>query len=137
VITTYLLRKGGLRNGDYIEEFAKNPPNAVMAVFFKQGAAAGAGDHALAIPSLAKQIDVSKMKYLAKSEPLPHLPWAVKGDMPQELRRKIQHTMAQLGKTAEGRQILANMGYDGFVPATDPEYDKHRQIIKEVMGEDY
>lgn len=137
VIATYLLRKGGLRKGDYMEEFAKNPPNAVMAVHFKQADAAGAGDHVLDIPSLAKNIDVGQMKYLATGEQLPHLPWAVKGDMPQKLRQKIQQAMSQLGASSEGKKILKNMNYDGFLPASDADYEQHRQIIREVLGEGY
>lgn len=137
VITTYLLRKGGLKKGEYTEDFAKNPPNAVMAVYFKQADAAGAGDHVLDIPSLTKQIDPTKMRYLAKGEQLPHLPWAVRSDMPPSLRQKIQHAMSNLARQPEEKQLLRNTSYDGFVPATDAEYDKHRQIIKEVLGEDY
>lgn len=137
VVTTYMLRRGGLRKGDYEEDFSKNPPNAVMATFFKQADAAGAGDHVLDIPSLEKQIDVKQMKYLAASEALPHLPWAVRGDMPRDLRKKIQQAMINLSKSDSGREMLKNMGFDGFVAATDREYDKHRHIIKEVMGEDF
>ena len=137
VIATYLLRKGGLKKGDYVEEFSKNPPNAVMATFYKQADAAGAGDHVLQIPVLAKQIDVPQMRYLVTGESLPHLPWAVKGDMPRELRSKIQQTMAGLNKTEEGKALLKRTTYDGFSVATDADYDKHRHIVKEVLGEDY
>jgi phosphonate transport system substrate-binding protein len=135
--TTYLLRKGGLKKGDYEEQFSKNPPNAVLATYFKQADAAGAGDHVLEIPSLERQIDTKQMKYLAVGDQLPHLPWAVKDDMPRELRAKIQEAMVNLNKTAQGRAILARMHYEGFQAATDAEYDMHRQIIKEVLGEDY
>jgi len=137
VIATYLLRKGGLKKGDYVEEFSKNPPNAVMATYFKQADAAGAGDHALKIPSLAKQIDAKQMRYLATSEPLPHLPWAVTGEMSRELRAKIQLALINLNKSSEGKVVLARIGYDGFTGASNADYDKHRQIIKEVLGEEY
>jgi phosphonate transport system substrate-binding protein len=137
VTATYLLRRGGLRKGDYLEEFAKNPPNAVMAVHFKQADAAGAGDHVLAMPMLAKQIDTSQLKYLVKGEPLPHLPWAVKGSMAPDLRQVIQQAMTQLNRSPEGQAILRQMGYDGFLPTSDGDYDKHRHIISEVLGEAY
>ncbi len=137
VVTTYLLRKGGLKPGDYAEEFSRNPPNAVMTTFFRQADAAGAGDHVLELPALAKEIDVSQLRYLATSEPLPHLPWAVRGDMPRELRVRVQQALIDLNRTAAGRAMLKHMGIDGFVAASDGEYDKHRRIIREVMGEDY
>jgi len=135
VVTTYMLRNGGLRPGDYEEEFSKNPPNAVMATFFRQADAAGAGDHALDMPTLSNQIDVKQMKYLATSEPLPHLPWAVRGDLPRDVRTKIQQAMIGLARSGAGRDLLQHMGSDGFVAASDAEYDRHRRIIKEVMGE--
>lgn len=137
VVTTYMLRKGGLRPGDYAEEFSKNPPNAVMTTFFRQADAAGAGDHVLDLPALTKEVDVQQLRYLATSEPLPHLPWAVRGDMPRELRMRVQQSLIDLNKSPAGRAMLKHMGIDGFVAASDAEYDKHRRIIKEVMGEDY
>jgi phosphonate transport system substrate-binding protein len=108
-----------------------------MATYFKQADAAGAGDRALSLPSLTKQIDTKQMRNLATSEPLPHLPWAVKGDMSRELRTKIQLTLLNLNKTQEGKAVLTRIGYDGFTATDDTDYDKHRQIIKEVLGEDF
>lgn len=137
VSTTYLLRIAGLKTGDYIEEFAKNPPNAVMGVFFRQADAAGAGDHVLEIPALAKRVNVRELRYLATGERLAHLPWAVKADMRPGLRQQIQASMIKLDTTTRGREILAIAGYDGFVPATDKEYDTHRRIVREVLGERY
>jgi phosphonate transport system substrate-binding protein len=134
---TYLLRSAGLKSGDYQEDFAKNPPNAAMAVFFKQADAAGAGDHVLEIAGLAKQVNTGELRYLATGEQMPHLPWAVKHTVSSKLRQQIQAAMLDLSQTAQGKAVLAAMGYDGFAAATDREYDKHRQIVREVLGEDY
>ncbi len=137
VMATYLLRKAGLNPGDYTEEFAKNPPNAVVAAFLKQADAAGAGDQALKLPAVMKQIDVTQMRYLATSEALPHLPWAVKGNLPRELRGRIQQALVNLHKSEDGKALLARTPFDGFAPATNADYDKHRQIVRIVLGEDY
>lgn len=137
ISTTYLLRKAGLKEGDYAEEFAKNPPNAVMGVFFRQADAAGAGDRVLEIPALAKRVNTTELRYLATGEQLAHLPWAVKSSMKPALRQQIQSTMQSMHTTELGKAILANLSFDGFVPATDKEYDKHRRIVREVLGEQY
>lgn len=137
VIATYMLRKGGLKAGDYVEKFSKNPPNAVLAVFYRQADAAGAGDLVLSLPSVIYQVDVSQLKYLVVGDQLPHLPWAVKGDMDPALKLKIQEAMLNLNKTPQGLRILKKIGFDGFAIATDAEYDRHREIIKEVLGEQY
>ena len=137
VFAMYMLQKAGLKKGDFEEEYSKNPPNAVLATFFHQADAAITGNVVLSLPTVTKQIDVSQLKYLAVSDPLPHLPWAVKGDMAPALKLKIQHAMLNLNKTPQGIVILKKIAFDGFAIATDAEYDKHRQIIKEVLGEDY
>jgi len=135
--TTYLLRRAGLKRGDYVEVFAKTPPNAVLATFYKQADAAGAGDRVLKIPSVAKQIDVRQMRFLAVGDSLPHLPWAVKGTMTRDLRTKIQLAMLGLNKSDEGRALLKRAGFDGFSIASNSDYDRHRIIIREVLGEKY
>ncbi|MBI3775154.1 MAG: PhnD/SsuA/transferrin family substrate-binding protein, partial [Gammaproteobacteria bacterium] len=44
IANVVLLQKAGLKRGDYKEEFAKSPVNAMTAVFHKQAIAGGAGD---------------------------------------------------------------------------------------------
>jgi phosphonate transport system substrate-binding protein len=137
VVNTHVLRKAGLRPGDYIEEFAKSPPNAVLATYFGQASAGGAGTGALDQSNIKSKIDVSKMKYLVISEPYANLPWAVKGDMPAERRQRIQSALAHLSSSAEGREILAKAELTGLAVATDAEYDAARRIIHEVLNEKY
>jgi phosphonate transport system substrate-binding protein len=137
IVNTHMLRKAGLRSGDYIEDFAKSPPNAVLATYFGQASAGGAGAGALDLTMIKNKIDVTKMKYLVTSEPYANLPWAVKGDMPAGQRQRIQAALASLSSSAEGRAILAKAGLTGLVVATDTEYDSARRIIQEVLNEKY
>lgn len=133
----YLLKKNGLKKGDYEEEYAKNPPNAAIAVFHKQADAAGAGDRVLGLPALAKQVNPQELRYLAVGERLPHLPWAVKSAMTPKLRQQIQAEMIRLNTTEPGKGLLATLGIDAFVAATDKEYDRYRQVVREVLGEEF
>ena len=128
---TIMLRRAGLKKGDYIEEFAKNPPNATYAIFYKQAAAAGVGDIALSIPMVKSKIDTSELSYLAIGEALPHLPWAVKSKLPNALRTKVKQAMLNLNHTAEGQIVLKRAHLSGINAATDGEYDIVRRLIKE------
>jgi len=136
IMTTYLLRNAGLNEGDYFEQFALNPPKATIATFYRQAAAAGAGNFVLELPNVKKQIDVSEMKYLAVSDSMAHLPWAVKQTIPDELASEIQSVMVNLSNSSEGKKILKNARVNRFSPVTDEDYNQHRKIIKAVLNED-
>ena len=137
ILARYLLMQGGLMEGDYFEQYALTPPKACIATFYRQAAAAGAGGHLLELPAVTEQIDVSEMRYLAVSPPMAHLPWAVAPDMPDELARRIQGLMLELNDSERGRNILQQMKLTGLHPAADTDYDRQREIIRTVLGENY
>ena len=137
IVATYLLRQAGLKSEDYSEEFAKSPPNAILAAYFDQAAAAGAGDKVLQLPVVTRKVDTSKLTVLARAPQHAHLPWAVKGSMTPTLRQTIQQVLVDLQETEAGREILANAKLTGLKAATDREYDPHRRIIREVLNERY
>ena len=133
----WLLLQAGLHDDDYIEKIAINPPNAIMSTFNKQADAAGAGDIILRLKYVKNKIDVNEMKILAETQQLPHLPWAVKGDMNETLKTKIQQVLSSLQETKQGQAILKSSRLTALLPATDNDYNQHRKIITEVYGEDY
>lgn len=136
ISATYLLRQAGLNPGDYFEQFALTPPKAAIATFYHQASAAGTGDHVLDLPQVKKEIGNDQMAYLAKSEPIAQLPWAVKGDMPQQLIKQISSLLINLHNSPEGKGILKNMRVTNLLPASDSDYDSARRIIKAVLHED-
>lgn len=137
IVPTALLRKAGLKQGDYTEEFARNPPNALLAGYFGQADAAGVGDVAVRLPIVTSKIDTSKMVFLATSKPMAHLPWATKQSMHPALRTRIQSILANLSNTEEGRRILKQAALTDLVVAKDSEYDPHRKLIRQVLGKEY
>ena len=137
IIPTYLLRRAGLQAGDYQEDFSKKPPNSILSTYFKRSKAAGMGDIGLELPSVKSKCDTTQMKYLAVSYPVAHLPWAVNGNMTTELKSKIQSVLVNLGKSAEGENILEKAKLTGISIATDEDYNRHREITFEVLGEQY
>ena len=137
ILPKYLLTQAGLKEGDYQEDFAKNPPNAILAVYYGQASAAGAGDIVVEMPAIKSKCDIEKFTYLEVSEPLSHLPWAVKPAMKVDERKRIQKILVGMKETKEGRLTLEKAKLTGLLPATDQDYDKHRKIIESVLGEKY
>lgn len=136
IAASYLLRQAGLKPGDYFEQFALNPPKAAIATYYQQAVAAGTGDHVLQLPLVEKEIDTSKMKYLAIGQPLAHLPWAVKAELPVALADQITSLLTSLRQSAEGQVLLQQLLLTNILPATDSDYNEHRHIIKTVLDED-
>jgi phosphonate transport system substrate-binding protein len=137
IVATYLLRRAGLRPGDYAEKFANNPPNAHLAVYFGQADAAGVGDRIADLPAVRGRVDPGAMKLIAVGEPLAHLPWAVRGDLDPKLGERIRAALLELRATPEGRSVLKQAKLTGLVAASDRDFDPHRRIIETVFGVKY
>ncbi len=137
IVATYLLRRAGLKPGDYQEKFANNPPNAHLAVYYGQADAAGVGDRVGDLPAVRERIDPGRMKLIAVGERLAHLPWAVRGDLDAKLAERIRTVLLELRATPEGRAILKQAKLTGLVAASDGDFDPHRRIVETVFGEKY
>ena len=137
IATTYLLRKAGLKKGDYREIFAKNPPNACMGTYLRQADAGGVGNITLELPVIKKRINTERLTFLATGESLPHILWAVKKNMPAKLKLKIQMILANLYKHPEGKAILDRAKLTRLVLARDTEFKRVRAMIKFVTGNSF
>jgi len=130
----FLLRRAGLKEGDFRSEFAITPPNAALVLFNRQADAAGGGDILLDLPAVRNAINTEELTLLAASEPLLFLPWAVKRTMPAKLSDAIQALLVDLGTTDEGKDMLKAARTTGIGRATDRDYDPHRKMITTVFG---
>lgn len=139
IAPTAILKKAGLKEGrDYLVNFASTPPDAVLGLMSDVGSAAGAGNAAVEIiRDEGKNIDTSKMKTLATSEPFTHLPWAVSTSVSEAKAKKIQAIMTNLSKSKEGKKILVSAKVTGFYAVTDHDFSKVREMIKYATGERY
>ncbi|MCC4113839.1 PhnD/SsuA/transferrin family substrate-binding protein [Aromatoleum toluclasticum] len=133
IMVAYLLQQAGLQPGEYETVFAKNPPNALISLYFGQADASGAGDNARELPAVREAMDTDAVAPLGMTERVKHLPWAVRKDMPPALAARIQTLLVGLPAREEGRAILARAEMTGFGPARDADYDPHRRIIRKVM----
>jgi len=129
------LQKAGLKKGDYKEEFAKSPVNAMTAVFHKQAIAGGAGDIGLKQQAGNEVLDVDELSILAVGEQLPHLPWAVKTSLGAELSKKIQDALLKVKVSKDGTEILKAAHLTNLLPAKDADFEIVRRMIKDVAAD--
>ena len=135
IVPTALLRRAGLKRGDYTEVFVKNPLNAITTTYIGETDASGTGAVVLRQPKLLPGIDIGQIKILAQSERLPHIPWAVTRSMAAPLRHKIQKFLTSLHRTEDGQRVLKQAQLSALVPATDGEYDIYRRLLTDLGDE--
>jgi phosphonate transport system substrate-binding protein len=136
IAARWLLQNDGLMTGDYIKRFAINPPNAIISTYLKQADAAGIGDVVIRLEAVKRAIDVREMRYLAKTRPMPHLPWAVHPDVDASTREVLQSSMVGLTGDPSGQTLLDTAKLSGLVAAKDADYDVQRRMVRDVYGED-
>jgi phosphonate transport system substrate-binding protein len=134
IVPTFLLRQGGLQEGDYRERFAVTPPDALIATWLGHADAAGAGEVVQHLPLVTAKIDPGELRVLAVSEPLAHLPWAVRGSLPAAVRDSLRAAFLGLEESPAGREVLRRARLTGFNPATDRDYDPHRRMVDGIHG---
>jgi phosphonate transport system substrate-binding protein len=128
----YLIMQAGLKKSDFKSQFAVNPLNSVIGAYNKQADAAGSGDGVLEQPALKKAINTDELTVLAVTEPLLHLPWAVKRTVPAALRESIRSALVDLENGEAGRKVLKSAVLTGVGTAEDKDYDAHRRIVRVV-----
>jgi len=137
ISATWLLRQAGLQADDYVEKFAINPPNTIISTYFKRADASGAGDVVMQLDNVRKRIDISQLKYLAKTKSLPHLPWAMKNSLAADIKLNIKDILTTMSKDTKGIQVLHSARLNDLMPAIDSDFDGHREIVMDVYGSDY
>jgi phosphonate transport system substrate-binding protein len=74
--------------------------------------------------------DVKKIHAIAYSEPIPADNLVINGNLDEGLAKKIEETFLELSRDPKGKQMLRDLyQIDGFVPATDQDYDSVRQAF--------
>ena len=133
IVPRFLLQQAGLGEGDYKSDFALSPPNAVLAVIYRQADAGGAGDVVLQQPLADGRADRDAVTILAQSEQLRQLPWAVSDRLPEAVSNRLIELMQGLDDSPAGKEILQQAGLTGLTPASDADYEPFRRIIESVQ----
>ncbi len=137
IMTRDMLLQAGINDDDYIGMTTIHPMKSIISVYYKQADAAGVSASVVKMPAIKKEIDTEELRLLAKSEPVAHLPWAIRGDIDEETRNRIVNALLSLNDSGSGVNVLKSAGLTGIRAANDSDYDKHREIIKRVLNEQY
>ena len=70
---------------------------------------------------------VAGLKVIHETTPIPNVVIAAHPRLSEDERAKLTRTILAWPNTAQGRQILADAGWEGFVAADDRDYDELRQ----------
>ncbi len=131
ILAKSVLREQGLKTAHYTTIFARNPPNALLAVYNAEADAAGVGESVLQREEIKQLIDLNQLRILAQSRPIPHLPIAVNSDLDRTIAQRVQQILTGLAKRPEGRRILSQIGIDRFEAADDREYAVVRKLSRD------
>src|SRR5687768_3507497 len=74
--------------------------------------------------------DVKKIQAIAFSEPIPADNLVVNANLDESIAKKVEEIFLQLSGDPKGKQMMRDLyQIDGFVPATDRDYDSVRQAF--------
>lgn len=77
--------------------------------------------------------DIKKIRAIAFSEPIPADNLVVSASLDEAIAKKIEATFVELSRDPEGKKMLRDLyQIDGFVPATDKDYDSVRQAFADA-----
>lgn len=128
-----LLQEAGLNEPDYHWSFARNPPNATMAVYFKRADAAGIGSIGLDIPSIKSKINTDELTFLAVGDIYPHIPWAFSKKLDSSIKKKFKEEMMSISSSDKGKIVLRKAGMTGLVSSTDEDFEESRKSYKRYL----
>jgi phosphonate transport system substrate-binding protein len=74
--------------------------------------------------------DVKKIHAIAFSEPIPADNLVINGSLDERIAKRVEEIFLELSRDASGKKMLRDLyQIDGFVPATDKDYDSVRQAF--------
>lgn len=88
------------------------------------------GDDSAWVRYLRNSDDAGKIRAIAFSEPIPADNLVINGNLDPLIAQKVEDAFIRLSRDAKGRQMMRDLyQIDGFVPATDQDYDSVRQAF--------
>ena len=88
------------------------------------------GDDTAWMRYLKNPEDVNKIRAIAFSEPIPADNLVINGNLDEAVAKKVEEIFLQLSRDPKGKQMMRDLyQIDGFVPASDRDYDSVRQAF--------
>ena len=74
--------------------------------------------------------DVKKIHAIAFSEPIPADNLVINGNLDESIAQKVKESFLELSRDPKGKKMMRDLyQIDGFVPATDSDYDSVREAF--------
>ncbi|MCX8070660.1 MAG: phosphate/phosphite/phosphonate ABC transporter substrate-binding protein [Thermodesulfovibrionales bacterium] len=118
----YLKQRGINVEKDMTLIDAKKQENVIFGVYRQEASAGFIRKSALVVWKDA--IDMSKIRVLVETEPLPNWPFAVARDLQPQLVSKVKALLVELNN----KKILDSAKISGFKPASEEDFNKLRQF---------
>jgi phosphonate transport system substrate-binding protein len=88
------------------------------------------GDDTAWMRYLKNPEDMNKIRAIAFSEPIPADNLVINGNLDETIAKKVEEIFLQLSGDPKGKQMMRDLyQIDGFVPASDRDYDSVRQAF--------
>lgn len=131
-----LLRSGGETPEGFFSRtlFTYSHDNSVRAV--AEGWVDGAAVDSLVYRALLEQDPFyrDRTRVLWESEPFGAPPVVAPLGLDPDLRARLRTVLLEMDRNREGREVLALLGVDRFVPGDDHLYDSARKVLDAVGG---
>lgn len=76
----------------------------------------------------------ARTRVLWESEPFGAPPVVAPPGLDPDLRARLRAVLLEMDRDREGREVLALLGLDRFVPGDDRLYDSARKVLEAVGG---
>lgn len=131
-----LLQSGGETPEGFFSRtlFTYSHDNSVRAV--AEGWVDGAAVDSLVYQALLEQDPFyrARTRVLWESEPFGAPPVVAPPGLDPDLRARLRAVLLEMDRDREGREVLALLGLDRFVPGDDRLYDSARKVLEAVGG---
>jgi phosphonate transport system substrate-binding protein len=124
----YTIKQSGLSRKDItILPFAKKHTNVALAV--QNGSADIGGIRTADFEKIKSQVSIPDVVLLSESASIPNWPLFSLPNSNKELTEKIKKALLTLKpNTSESKSLLKEAKLDGFVPASDADFDSMRKV---------
>jgi phosphonate transport system substrate-binding protein len=77
-------------------------------------------------------VERDKLKVVATSDPIPKDPIAVRGDLPDDVKKRIQEVFLSVTPETVGEESIGSEGAVGYQKVSDENYDPVRELVDEL-----
>jgi phosphonate transport system substrate-binding protein len=136
LVPTYMLARLGEIPESFFSRFifTYGHDNSIKAVAEKHVDGASVDSLIWEYAALKNPALTDKTRIITKSEPYGIPPVVVLNDMDPALKRKLKEVFLNIHKEEEGKEILAGMMIDRFIPGDDANYDTIRAMNSWIAG---